>query len=530
MSTAAADNKNRGKRYWLRQLQPLLLPVDPRVKTAAIQKLLSPSGNADNVARLLQEDPVLVLRVVHSANKLLASSGNELKSLAHGISLLGTPATEQLLRSAPDYDRQAFPQLDEFRQQLGISLHAATQAAGWADHHRHWADGDLFLATLLQRAPIWALWQQAPEAMLALQQARLHNRGGGHEWLEQQHLGCSIQSLAASAVQQWQLPGATRLSWFPSERGSNRQWILLSRIIPEQAPLALETIPPLQRLVNDSSLAIALANRLAETSHWDWFDRRTLRLQHILAVAMAEPLADAIALTHQLAAAASRLPGCAALPAPAARLLCAYRLTDEQPRRPLQAVERERDEASDSAGEPDRDPLADAPEPLLRLISDLRRRPQLFNDLHELFNQIVSCLCLNVGFERATVSLLNASNQELRTYYSCGCDTSPSLQNYRQQLSSSDLFSKLLSKPLSLRLQADNYPQLWPLLPGTFKQACDCNRFVAMSLFVNRRPLALIYADRGVDGDDISDQHYDWFKQLCNAVSICLTQRTRRKL
>lgn len=529
MKPATLGEKPPTRRLWQETLQPLKLPANPAVKTRAIQKLLSRTGNADNVARIIMEDPVLVLRVVCSANKLLARSGNELKSLSHGISLLGVPSTESLLRSAPEYDRQGFAALDAFLQQLCISQHAAVQAAGWSRHHPHWLSEEVYLAALLQRAPIWTLWHQAADAMQALAATP---SGGAHEQLEKMYLGCSMQSLAASLCRAWHLPSATQASWFPGERGGGRQWVMLSRIIPEQAALALETFPALQRISREAGLCIALANRLAEESQRDWYSRRTLRLQHILAVALCQPLPPVVTLTHQLAADASRQLDVGWGLSPAAQLLGFYRAhpthqaaqdttTDE----PTRAAAAQRTTTTPDYS----DPLAGAPQPLLQLIADLRRRPQLFNDLHELFNRVVQCLHQVVGFERASASLLNAKTQELRTYYSAGCDDSPELKAFRYTLSDKDLFSKLLSRPLSLRLQPDNYPQLWPLLPGAFKQACGADQFVVMSLFVNRRPLALVYADRGISNSDINEQEYEWFKQLCNAVSICLTQRTRQK-
>lgn len=540
MNSVLLDRKPPSKRHWLRQLQPLELPVNPAVRSVAVNKLLSRSGNAANVAGILLTDPALVLRLVHTANQQLAPSGNALKSLAHAISLLGVPATEQLLRDAPEYDRETFPYLDEYRRQLGISLHAAFQLRGWSRHQPHWADDDLFLATLLQRAPIWVLWHQAPESMIALQEAQLKQRGSRHDMIEKRILGCGMQPLAATLSRQWHLPTPAQTSWYPGERGNARQWILLSRIIPEQARPALEQFPELQRLAGSDSLAVALANRLAEEADWNWYSRRTLRLQHILAVSLCTTLPQAIALTHQQAAEASRGYRLANLFSPAVQLLGGYRREQVAARPPSHET------SSDAAGASGRNPSKretpeppenteparddSLPEPLAAFIEQLHRQPHIFNDLHDLFNRVVNALCRDLGFERATTSLLIAKQRQLRTYYSSGCDNSPQLKGFSHPLQRGDLFNKLLQRPLSVRLQRDNYAQIWRLLPGPFKQACGVDQLVMMSIFVNNRPLALLYADCGNTNGAISDVQYAHFKRLCYAVSDCLSQRSTRKM
>lgn len=506
---------------WQQSLQPMDLPVDPAIKTTAIQKLLSASGNAHNVAQILFEDPVLILRLVHTANKSLLRSGNELKSVAHAITLLGFPATERLLREAPEYDPQSVQSLQPFRQQLSLSLHAAIQLQGWSRHNPHWSEEGVFLATLLQRAPIWALWHRAPAQMLALQQLRQHG-GGRHPSTEKRLLGCNIQLLATTLSRLWHLPTATQMSWLATERGNPRQWIVMSRIIPERARLALETFPELQRLATSSCLAIALANQLADEADWDWYSRQTLRLQRILATSLNVALGEAIAISHQQAVTSSRDFQLRHTMAPARQLLGFYQQQYDlpQPDPGQQALIAGRKAPDPTPAKVARGASAE----FTALVERLRQQPQSFSNLHDLFNQAVQSLCRELEFERASASLLHPKTRELRTYYSSGCEDSAGLKNFRHPLKRGDLFNKLLQKPLSVHLNPENYSQIWPLLPGNFKQACGADQFVLMSIFAHKKPLALIYADRGISNRPLDDQQYSLFKQLCSAVSAGLSQ------
>lgn len=156
------------------------------------------------------------------------------------------------------------------------------------------------------------------------------------------------------------------------------------------------------------------------------------------------------------------------------------------------------------------------------MLERLQQQADSFASIHEIMNLAVSTLCSSLNFERASVSLLNRQSKELRTYYSSGTEDSPALKNFSHILQQGDLFNKLLQKPLSVRLQASNYSQIWPLLPGNFKQACGADEFFMMSIFSVNTPVALIYADRGKTNRALSKQQYSLFKQMCTAVSQCI--------
>ena len=93
---------------WQTALRRLELPVDPTIKSASLQKLNSSTGNAKNIAEILQGDPALCLLLMQEANKSLALSDNETHSLSHTISLLGFPRVDTLIRRSTEYDKHNF--------------------------------------------------------------------------------------------------------------------------------------------------------------------------------------------------------------------------------------------------------------------------------------------------------------------------------------------------------------------------------------------------------------------------------------
>jgi hypothetical protein len=541
---------------WQQHLQRLVLPIDPSIKSAVLQKLHTRTANANNVAAIIKHDPALSLLLMVEANKSLSLSGTETTSLSHTVSLLGFPQTEQIIRRIPDYNSNPFPRLREYRQQLIISLHAAHQAQAWAKFSPYWQQHDLFWPTLFHRAPIWALWYQAGDQMLELDYRRAERNGANHHSDEKQLLGCTIQTIATALSRRWHLPQLSQHSWQTRLCGNARQWISLSKILPEQAPVALEEQPHLHQLCSRSEFAITLANKLADEAEWDWYSKRALRIQKIAATALHLPLSANIALNHQQAAISSHLLSMPNNLSPGKQLISYYRKADDlqsqsgsrpspiietqpqaaepvieppQPAKPKQAppikkqapkLSRPKKPSNSSAA------LNALPSEYDEVIERILQRPDSFKSVDELIQLALDTLCEELNFERAAASFYREPDKELLNRLSCGAEDSPALKNFHYTLKQGDIFTKLLAKPLSMRLQPSNYSKIWPILPGNFKQACGADEFFMMSVFSNTHPVVIIYADHGNTNTAMSDEQYQQFKQLCRSLTLSLPSLT----
>ncbi|ARN74353.1 HDOD domain-containing protein [Oceanicoccus sagamiensis] len=504
---------------WRAELRQLKLPVDPAVKKSALQTLKSGVANAQAIADVVHADPALCLILLCTANKTLSRSGNETYDLPHAMSLLGFPKVESVISDAAIYDKKTFPFLAQYRQQLTVSLHAAHQASCWSSLNAHWQQDSLYWATLFNQAVIWSLWYQAGEQMQQLQNERIDHNGVQQRRAEEKIFGTTLQQLSEGLSQDWYLPTLTQQSWQPAITGNTYQWVLLSRMIPEKSHLALDNYPDLQKTLSHPAFLIALANRLADHAEWNWQSRQSVRLQKILASASNKPLDSITALIHQQA---SSLKNNKHTLHPAKQLLSQYRKTDKlNATTDSQTVSKPAKKQLPSPL-PSAALLEGAPSSFVNTIERLQQQPESFDNIHDVMNFAVNSLCSDIKLERASASLLDIKSKELRTYYSRGAEDSPGLKNYRHTLQQGDLFNKLLQKPVSVRLHKDNYTKIWPLLPGDFKQACAVDQLLMMSIFAGKKPMAIIYADRGKTNRPISDEQYSFFKQLCSAVSRCL--------
>ena len=569
-SLATADRLN----HWRSTLQTNTLPVNSQVRQQALSKLLSPTGNARNVAAIIEQCPVLSLQLFCETNQRLSQEAR-CHSLEHAIGLLGVPAVETLLKQALDFDDEAVNEAakEGFYRALASSQMAADWVKQWCLLSPHWQayGAVLYWATLFQRAPYWALWLHEPDALTAQEYQRAQRRGASHP--HDQTLDHPLPNIAQAVAQQWQLPELCQQSWQADCIGYPRDWFNLQQGIDAQQNA---------RFCHHPAFAVALANQLAEQSSWCWSDHRTERLLRLLNASVNNSKASP--LCRQQVATTCRNKN---LPF-ASELLCNYqRSIDLLERRPvvvtapvttaetapIDPIEIKDDIAppltepaaiDNDAAAPDQpsvkqdptnenhpleplpEPLPavdpddiigsanidiselqpidppDAPDPFTSALARLKKQTDSFDDQHQIFKFVLQTLNEQLNLNRCSVALFNSESAELRTLYSLGVADSPALKNFRHRIKGNDFFSMLLKKPTSFQLHAGNYQKFWPLLPNRFKEAIKTPQFFTMSVFVDEKPFALIYGDRAGQVNALTEPQYKQFKQLCSAASHCL--------
>ncbi|QZA79974.1 HDOD domain-containing protein [Deefgea piscis] len=139
----------------------------------------------------------------------------------------------------------------------------------------------------------------------------------------------------------------------------------------------------------------------------------------------------------------------------------------------------------------------------------------------------VRALAEGLGMQRIAFTLLMAAENALRARYVQGVAPTDPLHALRISLEKQHIFTKLLQKPQSFWLNADNYTQFAPHLPPELVAQIGAKSFCAMSIFVGAQPVGLIYADSGLDGA-VNEFHYTHFKQICILASKALAHNARR--
>jgi len=163
-------------------------------------------------------------------------------------------------------------------------------------------------------------------------------------------------------------------------------------------------------------------------------------------------------------------------------------------------------------------------------LADIMRELNRGSDAGASFNQTmglaVRAMSDGIGLRRIVFSLLLAGQNVLKTRYIVGASQEDPLRAFQVDLTAPHLFTRLMQKPQSIWLNQTNRTQFEALLPRGLRAAVGQGDFMAMSLFVDDRPVGLFFADNV--GATQSEAQYNAFKQVSLLTGQCLTRQARR--
>jgi len=288
------------------------LPILPGTLEKVLASLHRPNTTAESVSDACQHDPVLQLHLWLNINEVLLKSGNELHHLAHGISLLGFPKTEQIVRQAPQMITPNHGYLECLMQSEMSHWLAAHSTTLESAEKERWS-----VSVLFSRCHEWALWHHFPNHMLQRRGLLIRlNDDDEIRSTESLLLGRPLFEIGRELGLQLPLPQPLRDAWAQDmealTEGSEaclddrfRSW---AQHYPDKE----------QAFFNRSSslwLINSLSHALANNAHSD----DSLNTQYVLARQMMKSRDTIMALSHQ-AMTQSQTP-LSEWPHPASRLL-----------------------------------------------------------------------------------------------------------------------------------------------------------------------------------------------------------------
>jgi HD-like signal output (HDOD) protein len=194
-----------------KELQKVLgtytLPSFSTVVLSTLERIRDPEATPSAIGDMLSADPGLSVRILGSVNSAAYAVRREVKSVEHGVALLGIPAVESLIlsvevvRVAP---RQAAPGYDHPRFWRAAARRAAIARALAAVLHPALVS-ESFTAALLQDMAIpFLATQQGERYGPVLEQ--WHAGGESLAVLEQQEFGWNHAEVATWLGSEWSLP------------------------------------------------------------------------------------------------------------------------------------------------------------------------------------------------------------------------------------------------------------------------------------------------------------------------------------
>jgi hypothetical protein len=135
-------------------------------------------------------------------------------------------------------------------------------------------------------------------------------------------------------------------------------------------------------------------------------------------------------------------------------------------------------------------------------------------DLHQMMSIALHGAHQGIGLKRVVFALLTDDRLALRPRLHMGLEPGSPLGNFNIVLEPPNLFSRLLTAPQAVWYRADAHGSN-PLMTPQLRITTGGNSFFAMSLFVDGKPVGLMYADQEGGQGGLDDAAYASFKKLC---------------
>jgi hypothetical protein len=562
---------------WADLLLGQVLPSPFRINQLVLRDLsgdrLSYAALAERIAR----DPILAWSVMSKANRSRPDGNATSKTLDHAISMIGIDDLKSLLTRQP-FEKVSHRSAGSiyFMRTLSASLLAAYLGRQVCKRREQLNAEDVFWSCLFYGIPMWLMWRFAtPEMRIAR-----HNFWTSYqlpEVAERTVFGCTFMQIAEAVTARLAVPDMVRDCYHPLHVPTRRECVLLARSARWGQPPAALDDRDLHLKMNHPAFLVMLTNLMANSATHDWYSRATLRTQKMLAAYLHVPIEEAITISHIVAAKSSRRNPLPAIMLPAAKLLLPERprpkrnpsdpdstapapvssvsvrpgppidtpAPTQQPTTPAtntaeitaknatastESTASTNTTTSTTAEEPAMNTASPAEglHPLVRELTDaMLHRPEEFADLNAVMNAASEVLGRGIGFKRAVIMLVSKDQSRLKSYFPVGCNESPELARFETQIIRQTLFGKLCERAASVWVKPASADKLQKMVPMNFKQTIQVEDFFLMSIFVAKRPVAVLYADAGLGGS-LTEQQYQLFKYLCGAIASALRYQTEK--
>lgn len=125
------------------------------------------------------------------------------------------------------------------------------------------------------------------------------------------------------------------------------------------------------------------------------------------------------------------------------------------------------------------------------------------------------------GLERAMFAMITPDRKSLRARFILGAKKDAPIKTFQVSLNKRHLFSVLMSRHQSFWLNDSNRQKYLPAIPKELHGTLNIQGFFVSSLFIDNKPLGILYADCSITGK-LNTASFTDFKQLAQQLSIAL--------
>jgi hypothetical protein len=499
----------------------------------------------DGLAKIAEQDPAVCLHMLLRIAKRNPSSLDQISTAAGCISLLGMEDVVLLVKQLPVvHEHSALRSERNYVAMLHTAALAGRLAGHWArlkpgmsQHQAHWA-------AMLASAPLWPWHLVQVEAS----QEALHQLANNKEVIPT--LKHCFSSLDKKDLSRWSmlakklaLPKPCQSLWQQSLWPNTKSW----KTLRKTNLLNIDNNKQLKHQCQQSEMLIYCANMLATHYRIGAYRAKSLRwakiTAHLLNLSSETIHQQVIDQSLQLARKGMLLSSINSLLAPSHSSV-RYFPAIHCENKPIKMV-MERDEAlpkkvtKSSNSTPKKtaavNPRSVNKEPQVqrkidqkkieKLLRRLDEEASSFGDWHTLMRSVLKGITEGIGLKQAYIAVQNKQGDKAKVYYQQGLAETDPLCRLVLDLSKGNIFKRILEKPASLMVTAQNRGKMLKSLPPEQRSALP-DEFMMMSLFSSNRPIGIIFADIG-SGDQkvpLQPSEYIAFKNLCMHASKSLSK------
>ncbi|MCP4597426.1 HDOD domain-containing protein [Neptuniibacter sp.] len=529
-----------GADAWVEYLKERPLPVRNSVLRRLQRQLRDDNIPLQQINRTIKSDPVLCLHMVRKASELHQLKDSKVTSIDHAISSLGLNNIESVVGEATPLklNPSSVSQKMYFRY-IAISHHAATQATHWLEMRKAPFVDETYLASLFYGVGHWMLWQHAALHMSDIQ-VKIREEGIDPVLAETDILGCTIQEISQRLIELWNISELAAISLEHETSPDKKTLAQLHQRALGDPRLTDEDLREINHLVQEKFFPVKLANWIALTANLGWYMTKTMKVIDIINDFLKGEIADTINMLHKNCAHSARQYHVAGTLAPAAELLMLpsdkqinYRLSKKEASilcKTLPAIEKPVVEVP----QPEPEEIAEEVVPLQEVNEYLDKNIydqiaerflkgfDLYTEPKHILQGLVQGINRGIGFNRTSLFIINHKKKQLQTGICTGFEDKHPIYKFQYSLEVPSLFKKLCEKPSCLWVKPENREQMLHMLPEAYHSWGNPNGFLLMSIFYGSTPLAIIHADYGPTGPEVSDFHHERLRYLCSASGLGL--------
>lgn len=524
---------------WVGYLRDKELPIRVSTLVRLKRALNDDRTTLVDLGHLVRSDPVLSLHVTRLAQEKHAAKGSQVTSVDHAIASLGFGQVETLASELGTIKLHAHNMAQKrFFRSIADSQHAATQAASWVQQKHLPFVEEARLAALFYALVHWLLWLYAPLHKDKFLSDVIENNASPVE-AERRIFGCSTQDIGKVLAEQWRLTPLTIDAMDHSTSPSLSELKQLHMRAIKDPRLEQSDMRHLNHLVQQHYYPVKLANWMALTVSRGWNSSRATRMFDIISDYLDLPLPETRAQLHSNCAQAARdyyVPG---VMTAAAELLLnpsvghlPYRLTERELKvyesrfpDPSQVPDSEPVETADDAAdwpEVEESPALLNPYIYRQVMQRLEHGYDLYTQPAHVLHGLLQGLHRGIGLERVALWLVKNRDHRLVTARVLGVEEDDPNHGFAADLLESPLLRRLCAKPAFIAINDDNRDQIRNALPEAHRDWITANDCVLMSVFQDRKPVAVIFADRNGKDGPLHSFYQEHFRSLCTAATLAL--------